>query len=105
MNTLSVADFRKKLLCWYDRYGRDLPWRLKKRVQDPYNVWLSEIMLQQTTVQAVIPYYLKFIEKWPDVTALAAAQDDEVMHAWAGLGYYSRARNLLKCARVVVAQY
>lgn len=92
---------RQSVLEWYDRHGRDLPWRVKKGQQDPYKVWLSEIMLQQTTVMAVAPYYKKFIDIWPNVTALANADDDAVMQAWAGLGYYSRARNLLKCARVI----
>jgi A/G-specific adenine glycosylase len=95
------------LLRWYDRSARDLPWRVGPaaraagRRPDPYHVWLSEIMLQQTTVAAVAPYFAKFLSRWPDVAALAAAEDDAVMAAWAGLGYYARARNLLKCARVV----
>jgi A/G-specific adenine glycosylase len=93
------------LLAWYDEERRDLPWRVApgKRA-DPYRVWLSEIMLQQTTVKAVIPYYLRFLARWPNVTALALAPLDEVLAAWAGLGYYSRARNLHKCARVVAAE-
>ena len=100
------ADFRKNLLVWYDRHGRDLPWRAKgPKTMDPYHVWLSEVMLQQTTVQAVIPYFVKFVDKWPTVQDLAAAEDGDVMQAWAGLGYYARARNLLKCARVVSAEY
>src|SRR5690606_11709526 len=92
-----------RLLGWYDRHHRDLPWRIPPdRVAagerpEPYRVWLSEIMLQQTTVEAVKPYFRAFVERWPDVTALAAAGQDEVMKAWAGLGYYSRARNLKKC--------
>jgi len=94
------------LLDWYDRERRDLPWRAKgRRRPDPYRVWLSEIMLQQTTVKAVIPYYERFLLRWPTVAALAAADPDEVMASWAGLGYYSRARNLVKCARVVVAEH
>ncbi len=96
------AAFRSALLGWYDAHARVLPWRARGgKTADPYHVWLSEVMLQQTTVQAVIPYFGKFVDKWPRVQNLAAAQDDEVMHAWAGLGYYARARNLLKCARVV----
>jgi A/G-specific adenine glycosylase len=87
------------LLNWYDQYRRDLPWRSAR--PDPYRVWLSEIMLQQTVVATVIPYYHKFTSRWPDVQALAAAADDDVMAAWAGLGYYARARNLLRCARLV----
>ena len=99
------------LLNWYDQNARVLPWRiapaLSKRGQrpDPYRVWLSEIMLQQTTVAAVKPYFLKFTSRWPDVGALAAAQDADVMAAWAGLGYYARARNLLKCARAVADEH
>lgn len=88
------------LLRWYARHKRDLPWR---HGVSPYRVWLSEIMLQQTTVQAVIPYFLKFTEKYPDVRALAAAPLEDVMRDWAGLGYYSRARNLHACAKAVAA--
>ena len=85
---------RKSLLKWYDCHGRDLPWRLRSGRPDPYRVWLSEIMLQQTTVAAVAPYFARFLERWPTVQALAAAPRDDVLGAWAGLGYYSRARNL-----------
>lgn len=90
------------LLAWYDEERRDLPWRVApgKRA-NPYRVWLSEIMLQQTTVKAVIPYYKRFLALWPNVKALAAAPLDDILAAWAGLGYYSRARNLHKCAQVV----
>nr|WP_194299599.1 A/G-specific adenine glycosylase [Acetobacter thailandicus] len=92
------------LLDWYDRHRRTLPWRSDPgQSADPYHVWLSEIMLQQTTVKAVIPYYLRFLEKFPTVEALAAAERDDVLAAWAGLGYYSRARNLHACAAAVVA--
>jgi A/G-specific adenine glycosylase len=92
------------LLDWYDAERRDLPWRPKGRKrQDPYKVWLSEIMLQQTTVKAVIPFYERFLARWPTVSFLAAADLEEVLSLWAGLGYYSRARNLHKCARVVAA--
>jgi A/G-specific adenine glycosylase len=92
------------LLNWYDRHRRHLPWRAPpgKRA-DPYHVWLSEIMLQQTTVKAVGPYYTKFLARWPDVKALAAAPLDDVLKAWAGLGYYARARNLHACAVAVAA--
>ena len=91
-----------KLLAWYDRCRRTLPWRSRTgEAADPYRVWLSEIMLQQTTVAAVIPYYEKFLIRFPDVASLAAADSGEVMHAWAGLGYYARARNLHACARAV----
>jgi len=90
------------LLAWYDVNRRELPWRAKpEEVADPYRVWLSEIMLQQTTVAAVISYYRDFLVRWPDVARLAAASQDEVLGAWAGLGYYSRARNLHRAARIV----
>ena len=90
------------LLSWYDLNARDLPWRYKKgEVPDPYVVWLSEIMLQQTTVATVIPYFTAFLAGWPKVADLAAADLDDVLHAWQGLGYYARARNLHKCARAV----
>ena len=94
------------LLDWYDQERRELPWRFAPGAKaDAYRVWLSEIMLQQTTVKAVIPYYLRFLHRWPTVTALAKAELDEVLAAWAGLGYYSRARNLHACAQVVVAKH
>lgn len=92
------------LLAWYDRHARVLPWRIPPGTgqrADPYRVWLSEVMLQQTTVAAVKGYFHRFTTRWPDVAALAAADDDAVMAEWAGLGYYARARNLLACARVV----
>jgi A/G-specific adenine glycosylase len=98
------------LLDWYDAHHRELPWRTAPRHiakghrPDPYSVWLSEIMLQQTTVEAVKSYYVRFLEQWPTVTDLAAADADDVMKAWAGLGYYSRARNLKKCADFVAAE-
>ncbi|HCD16608.1 MAG TPA: A/G-specific adenine glycosylase, partial [Rhodobiaceae bacterium] len=95
-----------KLLNWYDDNRRVLPWRaLPGQCANPYHVWLSEIMLQQTTVATVKGYFQNFIDIWPTVHDLAAAKDDTVMAAWAGLGYYARARNLLKCARLVVAQH
>jgi A/G-specific adenine glycosylase len=94
-----------RLLAWYDVQGRDLPWRVKGTRADPYRVWLSEIMLQQTTVAAVRDYFLKFVAIWPDVRALAAAELDDVLKAWAGLGYYARARNLHACAKAVVAEH
>ena len=105
-----TASIPEQLLSWYDRNARDLPWRAPpgSAVPDdpawPYRVWLSEVMLQQTTVAAVKPYFAKFLSIWPTVEALAAASDDDVMAAWAGLGYYSRARNLVKCARVVAGR-
>jgi A/G-specific adenine glycosylase len=94
------------LLAWYDRHRRHLPWRSAPGERaDPYHVWLSEIMLQQTTVKAVGPYYAKFLARWPNVQALAAATLDDVLKAWAGLGYYARARNLHACAQAVNAQH
>jgi A/G-specific adenine glycosylase len=94
------------LLAWYDRHRRDLPWRAPPgRTPDPYRVWLSEIMLQQTTVATVGPYFDRFVARFPDLDALAAAALDEVLHAWQGLGYYARARNLHACARAVVARH
>jgi A/G-specific adenine glycosylase len=94
------------LLAWYDRHRRVLPWRAPPgQRSDPYRVWLSEIMLQQTTVKAVGPYYARFLARWPDVQALAAAPLDDVLRAWAGLGYYARARNLHACARAVVERH
>ena len=114
--TLAVrASARKKasarpdsadLLVWYDRHARVLPWRARNGVRpDPYGVWLSEIMLQQTTVKTVAPYYAKFLARWPTVSALAEASLDDVLRAWAGLGYYARARNLHACAQAVAAQH
>lgn len=94
------------LLDWYDCHHRVLPWRKRAGEPiDPYFVWLSEVMLQQTTVKAVIPYFFAFTERWPNVAALAAAPDSEIMAAWAGLGYYSRARKLIACARDVVKRF
>ncbi len=94
------------LLHWYDRHHRVLPWRAPPGQRgDPYRVWLSEIMLQQTTVKAVGPYYARFLARWQDVRSLAAAPLEEVLKAWAGLGYYARARNLHACARAVVERY
>ncbi|WP_230483791.1 A/G-specific adenine glycosylase [Sphingomonas sp. Leaf21] len=95
-----------RLLAWYDRHARDLPWRGRPgTTPDPYRVWLSEVMLQQTTVAAVAPRFTAWTERWPDVASLAAASDADVMAAWAGLGYYARARNLVKAARAVVAEH
>src|SRR5947199_697378 len=94
------------VLAWYDRHRRELPWRaLPGETADPYRVWLSEIMLQQTTVVTVAPYFARFVARWPDVRSLAAANLDEVLHEWQGLGYYARARNLHACARVVVERH
>ena len=100
--------FPTRILAWYDRSARVLPWRIapgSAEVPDPYRVWLAEVMLQQTTVAAVAGYFARFTDRWPTVADLAAAEDAEVMAAWAGLGYYARARNLLACARAVVADH
>jgi len=94
------------LLHWYDANARDLPWRAPPgaNLADPYAVWLSEVMLQQTQVASVKPYFAKFLARWPDFASLAAADDADVMAAWAGLGYYARARNMLACARAIAAK-
>ena len=96
----------EKLLAWYGEHARTLPWRSPpgKPPPEPYRVWLSEVMLQQTTVAAVIPYFERFTSRWPTVEALAAAPEAELMAAWAGLGYYARARNMAACAREVAAR-
>ena len=94
------------LLNWYDAHRRDLPWRAPPGAQaDPYRVWLSEVMLQQTTVATVTPRFTAWVARWPDIASLAAADEAEVMAAWAGLGYYARARNLVKAARAVVDEH
>jgi A/G-specific adenine glycosylase len=94
------------LLAWYGRHARVLPWRSRPgQPADPYRVWLSEIMLQQTTVKAVAPFYARFLSQWPTVSALAAAELEDVLRAWAGLGYYARARNLHACAKAVVQRH
>ena len=98
----ALIQFRKNLLSWFAQFQRDLPWR---RTQDPYCIWLSEIMLQQTRVAAAIPYYQRFLERFPDVKTLAEAPEEEVLRLWAGLGYYSRARNLQKAARQIVEKH
>lgn len=96
----------RRLIAWYDGARRELPWRAPPGERaDPYRVWLSEIMLQQTTVAAVTPYFIRFTAHWPDVAALAAAPLDAVLKQWAGLGYYARARNLHACARLVAEQH
>jgi len=104
----SVKDFAGRILGWYDRAARKLPWRVPPNsgdVPDPYRVWMAEIMLQQTTVAAVAGHFDRFTARWPTVADLAAADDADVMAAWAGLGYYARARNLLACARAVVRDH
>ncbi len=116
--TLAVGTVRRKraasprharaadLLAWYDRYRRALPWRaMPGERPDPYRVWLSEIMLQQTTTKAVAPYFARFAARWPNVRALAAAPLEDVLKLWAGLGYYARARHLHACAKAVVAHH
>lgn len=101
-----INAFRRAILKWYDRHGRDLPWRVKGRAHpSPYAVWLSEIMMQQTTIPMGTPYFLAFMERWPTLSDLAAAPEADVLKAWAGLGYYARARNLHKCARLVASDY
>jgi A/G-specific adenine glycosylase len=97
-----LATFRKQLLGWFRQFQRDLPWR---RTSEPYRIWLSEIMLQQTRVAAAIPYYQRFLQRFPDVRALASAPQEEVLRFWSGLGYYSRARNLQKAAQQIVAKH
>ena len=98
----ALHSFRKQLLGWFSQFKRDLPWRLDK---DPYRIWISEIMLQQTRVVAAIPFYERFLTHFPGVATLATAPEQEVLRLWSGLGYYSRARNLQKAARQIVAQH
>jgi hypothetical protein len=97
--TMQASQFSAQVLDWYDKYGRKtLPWQIEKT---PYKVWLSEVMLQQTQVATVIPYFERFMARFPDITDLANAPLDEVLHLWTGLGYYARARNLHKAAKRV----
>lgn len=100
--TTKSSSATARLLAWYDRERRDLPWR---RNPDPYNVWLSEVMLQQTTVATVAPRFQAFLQRWPNVGALAQASMDDVLHEWQGLGYYARARNLHRCAKIVTREH
>ncbi|MEC9251294.1 MAG: A/G-specific adenine glycosylase [Pseudomonadota bacterium] len=106
-----IQDLRHRLLAWYDREGRSLPWRVRPEdrqsgvVADPYAIWLSEIMLQQTTVPHATPYWHRFLALWPGVEDLAAAPREDVMREWAGLGYYARARNLHACAQTVATEH
>ena len=103
-NNIQIAP---ELLDWYDKNARDLPWRIPPIESvtgikpNPYHTWLSEIMLQQTKVETVKSYYEFFIFKWPTIMDLAAAKDEEIMEAWAGLGYYRRAQNLIRCAKII----
>lgn len=100
---ITPADFQKKVLRWFDQHGRkNLPWQHNKT---PYRVWVSEIMLQQTQVSTVIPYFERFMQRFPDVQSLAVASEDDVLHLWTGLGYYSRARNLHRAAKMIVADF
>ena len=111
LDEMEIAALRTRLLDWYDRSGRSLPWRIRPEdraagaIADPYAVWLSEIMLQQTTVPHATPYWLRFLDLWPQVGDLAAAPREDVMREWAGLGYYARARNLHACAQAVVEHH
>ncbi|WP_131110267.1 A/G-specific adenine glycosylase [Sulfuricystis thermophila] len=102
-----MQSFAQRLIAWQRRYGRnDLPWQWDwQKLRDPYRVWLAEIMLQQTQVATVIPYYARFVARFPDLAALATASVEEVMALWSGLGYYARARNLHRCAQIIVAQH
>ncbi len=101
----------RRLLAWYDLHHRVLPWRIspgdaaRGLRADPYRVWLSEVMLQQTTVEAVKKYFIAFTQRWPSILDMAAASEDDILRAWAGLGYYSRARNLKRCATLVAAEF
>ncbi len=98
----ALSPFQRKLLTWYSKHKRDLPWR---RTKDPYRIWVSEVMLQQTQVDTVIPYYRRWLKRFPTIRALARASLDEVLKVWEGLGYYSRARNLHKAAKVIVKRH
>ena len=102
MESADYSSFRRKLLNWYARHARDLPWR---RTTDPYHIWISEIMLQQTTVTAVIPYFERFLARFPSVSDLADAPEIDVLRLWEGLGYYSRARNMHRTAKAVIERH
>ena len=102
LDSSEFASLRRRLIRWYERHARDLPWR---HTTDPYRVWISEIMLQQTTVAAVVPYFQRFLTRFPTVRDLAAADENDVLRLWEGLGYYSRARNLRKAAQVIVSEH
>lgn len=105
MKHILSQQLRNDLLHWYDQHGRNLPWRVKGSVKpNPYHVWLSEMMLQQTTVVTVSPYFHAFLEKWPTLKDLSQATQDQILVAWQGLGYYARARNLHKCAQLIVQE-
>lgn len=102
MPTQRISEIQDRVLSWFDRNGRDLPWR---KSYSPYHVWISEIMLQQTQVKTVIPYFIRWMERFPDPAAVAAASEREIMLAWEGLGYYTRAKNLHKAAKVIVENF
>ena len=103
---VSIKDnLSKKILIWYDKNKRDLPWRKPKKDLNPYQTWISEIMLQQTTVEAVIPYFHKFTSKWPTIKKLSESNIEDIMDAWSGLGYYSRAKNIHKAAKIINEEY
>ena len=99
LSKINVKSFSKDLIAWYDINKRSLPWR---NTNDPYKIWLSEIILQQTKIAQGLPYYINFVNEYPDVIKLAQASEQEVLKLWEGLGYYSRARNLHKAAKIVV---
>ena len=108
---VNQLDIKKKLIVWYDQNAREFPWRIspvfsKEGIKpDPYHVWLSEIMLQQTGVKVVEPYFLRFINKWPNIHSLQQASETDILNLWSGLGYYRRARNLKACAEIVCSKY
>ena len=98
----ALASLQRRLLGWFRKHSRDLPWRASR---DPYRVWIAEIMLQQTRIAAVMPYYDRFLRNFPNVRSLACAREEKVLRLWSGLGYYSRARNLHRAAKVVVGRH
>src|SRR5438105_5142429 len=100
--SLAAGEFRRALNRWFNKYGRDLPWR---RTRDPYAVLVSELMLQQTQVSAVVPYYNRWLIRFPTARSLARARESQVLHAWEGLGYYTRARNLHRAAKLIVRKF
>ncbi len=100
-----VAALRRRLLGWWDAGHRALPWRFPQGRADPYAVWLAEVMLQQTRVEVVVPYYRRFLARWPTLEALAGADEEELLAAWSGLGYYARCRNLLAAARESIRRH
>jgi len=101
MNKNLKSTFQNRLLTWYGKNARDLPWR---KIRDPYSIWVSEIMLQQTRVETVIPYYSRWMILFPTLDSVAIAREDQVLSAWEGLGYYSRARNLHRASKIVAEE-